>query len=752
MHASQVPEELWGFFDAHCVECHDDVVSKGGLDLLTLEGGIEGIDEVSRWTQIYDRVMGGEMPPEDKPRPDGVELESFQELLHPPLHEADSELREVVQRRLNRHEFENSLNDLLGIEMDLLSYLPEDQTAGGFDTNGQALSVSAELFESYIEACREALSVAIFPEDRPVTEAVTVDSREEVKPYLGNQYALVDDKVFLFLRNKTSYSKISTRKHRTPVRGKYRFRFPVSTIHTEDSVVFSATASDFARTGATYLPLGFYEATSEQKTVTIEANLPEGFAIQFFAHGLPFYLKEPAFGEHPGVGFGPVEIEGPIYEQWPPRSHERLLGSVDLKQGGREDAKRIVGRLMKGAWRRTVSSEEVEGKLAIFDAGMSEGKSFLESLEPALLSVLCSPNFLFLESNDGTELSPSELASRLSYFLWSSLPDEQLQQAAASGELFRNEVLRAQVERILGDPKHERFVENFTGQWLKLRDINETAPDRRLYPDYDEVLQESMLRESRAFFSELLKGDLDIRNFIDSDFVMVNGRLAEHYGIEGVKGLKMRRVPLPNENVRGGVLTQASILKVTANGTNTSPVVRGIWVLENMLGKHVPPPPPNISGIEPDIRNATTIREQLALHSNEESCAGCHKHIDPPGFALESFDPVGAFRENYLQFKVSNPEKGWGSVVKAKPVECNGKLSSGEEFDSIVEFKELMLSSESEFARCLAERLATYALGRELGFSDRAAIEEIVAKTKEQGNGFRTLIQELIASPLFTQP
>ena len=227
MHASQVPEELWGFFDAHCVECHDDVVSKGGLDLLSLEGGIEGIDEVSRWTQIYDRVMGGEMPPEDKPRPDEVELESFQELLHPPLYEADSELREVVQRRLNRHEFENSLNDLLGIEMDLLSYLPEDQTAGGFDTNGQALSVSAELFESYIEACREVLSVAIFSEDRPVTEAVTVDSREEVKPYLGNQYALVDDKVFLFLRNKTSYSKISTRKHRTPVRGKYRFRFPV---------------------------------------------------------------------------------------------------------------------------------------------------------------------------------------------------------------------------------------------------------------------------------------------------------------------------------------------------------------------------------------------------------------------------------------------------------------------------------------------------------------------------------------------
>jgi hypothetical protein len=748
--------DLLPFLEKHCLECHNDLTAKGGLDLqAALDGGLEGTGPVHLWTRIHDRVRDGEMPPSKQPRPDAGETGAFLERLAPDLAVADRSLSEVVLRRLNRVEYEYTMRDLFGIEVDLVDLLPEDQSAAGFDNNGEALAISAELFEQYPVAVRRVLDEVFQFGPRPESKTVTVSSLREVEPYLGKQYAHLDGRITTYMTEKTQYSKISTRDQRTPQRGRYRFRFTAAAVNTEEPLVFAVTASDFKSAGAVYKNLGYFEAGKAPRPFEIEAVLDKGFAIQFFALGLPLYVRDPTTGTHPGIGWSEVEMTGPLHEAWPPAPHSALLGDLDPDKATLEDAREILGRFLPRAWRREVADEEVEVPLALVSAALEEGRPFAESLRLGLEAALCSPNFLFLrEDGEGDRVPDPALASRLSYFLWSSLPDPALHEEAMAGLLSDPAVLAAGVERLLDDPKSGRFVEQFTGQWLGLRRIDETTPDTKLYPGFDELLQVSMVRESRSFFAKLLAEDLPITNFLDADFTMLNGRLAAHYGIPGVSGLETRAVPLPPESVRGGILTQAAVLKVTANGTNTSPVLRGVWVLENVLGKHLPPPPPNIAGIEPDIREATTVREQLDLHRNAESCAGCHRYIDPPGFALESFDPVGTFRTHYLRFAV-NPEhadKGWGRVVASKPVDASGELATGERFQTMEEFKALLLGESDRFAFALTERLATYALGREMGFSDREALAAIAAKTKAEGNGFRTLVRNLVLSPLFAKP
>ena len=303
--------------------------------------------------------------------------------------------------------------------------------------------------------------------------------------------------------------------------------------------------------------------------------------------------------------------------------------------------------MLPRAFRRPVREGEEKPFVALVAKSLGDGAAVRGgAARRAIKAVLSSPKFLYLREPAGP-LDDYALASRLSYFLWSTMPDETLLALAAKGELHKPDVLRAQVERMLNHPKAQAFTENFTGQWLSLRDIDANTPDKVLYPEFEELLQWSAVRETQLFFEELLKQDLSVKNFIDSDFAMLNGRLAKHYGIPGVEGVAFRKVALKPEYHRGGVLTQASVLKVTANGTTTSPVVRGVWVLDRILGQPAPPPPANVPAIEPDIRGATTIREQLAKHRATENCAGCHSRIDPPGFALENYDVIGGWRERY---------------------------------------------------------------------------------------------------------
>lgn len=744
--------DAWTFFETHCVECHDDVIKKGGLDLFSADPSMGSLSQVQLWTMIHDRVATGEMPPPEEPRPDAAAMAKLLEWIGPRLQVADREYREVVHRRLNREEYTNSINDLLGLELDLANRLPEDQKAGGFDNNGQALALSTQLFQQYLATAHEVIDAAITTSDRPKTETFTVDSLHEVQRYIDSKlYGYQDGRVIAYLTPRGRYEKISSRKQRTQTAGRYRFRWEAVAVNSETPLVFSVLASDFGK-ASEMRTLGYFEATTEPRQFEIEAVVGEKYAIQFIALNLPIYLKEPAAGNHPGIGYGPVEVTGPLVDQWPPESHRRLLGDVDPVTVTHEGMEEVLRHFMPKAFRRPVTEDEINRYLKLFASRLEAGRSPEESLRATVAAVLCSPHFLYLLESDSMFITDSELASRLSYGLWSSLPDQELLDLAGAGQLHEPSVLHAQVERMLKDERSERFIRNFTGQWLHLREIEETTPDRKLYPDFEELLQVSMVWESEAFFREVLTRDLDCRNFLDSDFAMLNQRLAEHYGIEGVSGLNLRPVSLPENSSRGGVLTQASVLKVTANGTTTSPVLRGAWVLENILGQTIPPPPPNTPGIEPDIRGATTVREQLDLHRSNESCNRCHQYIDPPGFALESFDPVGQYRDHYLRWVVSNAEKGWGRVSQGAEVDASGRLSSGETFNDIYGFKALLLDQSDAFQACLTEKLASYLLGREMGFSDRPKLREILEITKDEGNGLRSLIHNLTQHELFRQP
>lgn len=423
----------------------------------------------------------------------------------------------------------------------------------------------------------------------------------------------------------------------------------------------------------------------------------------------------------------------------------------------REDAERLLRSFLKRAYRRPVAEADVQRFLRLFDDQFRQGSGFTRSMLSAYTAVLASPGFVFVEEKPG-RLDGSALATRLALFLWNSIPDDTLRALADRGELTRSDVLRAQAERMLDDPKARRFVEAFTDYWLDLRKIDDTSPSTTIYNDYelDDPLKLAAVEETRLFFAELLHADLPARDIVDSDFTFLNERLAEHYGIAGVSGAPFRKVELPADSLRGGVMTQASVLKVTANGTTTSPVLRGHWITERILGLETPPPPPSVKAVEPDIRGAVTIRQQLEKHRADASCASCHSKMDPPGFALESFDVMGGYRERYraVSDKVP-PVKGYGmngqafAFHYALPVDSAGALPDGRPFKDVRELKRLLVQEERPIARNLARQLTVFATGAPVRFSDREAIEKILDAARSSGYGVRSIVHAIVQSELF---
>jgi hypothetical protein len=520
----------------------------------------------------------------------------------------------------------------------------------------------------------------------------------------------------------------------------------------------------------------------------------------------------------PGIALDWLEIEGPLLDQWPTTAHHRLFGDLPLvglpanpRQRGKAknrvqepaggdfhkpkrppenayliqghgkpfiknlanlpqhfepstvasrapeaDARRLLAHFLPRAFRRPVTPEEVDRYANLFKARFDEGDLFEVAMRTAYQAALCAPDFLFLKEKTGS-LDSWALASRLSYFLWNTMPDDELFALAEKDRLHDPVVLREQVERMLRDPRAERFLVDFTDQWLDLKDIDETTPDKKLYPEFRMILRDSMLAEPRAFFRELLEKDLSATNVVHSDFAMLNQRLADHYGIPGVVGSAFRRVALPADCGRGGFLTQAAVLKVTANGTVTSPVKRGAWVMRKIIGRPPDPPPGDVPAIEPDVRGTTTIREMLAKHRSSATCAACHAHIDPPGFALESFDVIGGRQTRYRSLNeeadmVEKFETYSGRRVAYRwgpKVDSSGELPDGRAFKDIEEFKKLLLEDPRAIARNMVGQLVTYATGAPIHFADRAAVEKVLDRTADRRYGMRSLIHEVVASTLF---
>ena len=422
-----------------------------------------------------------------------------------------------------------------------------------------------------------------------------------------------------------------------------------------------------------------------------------------------------------------------------------------------KDAEQLLRTFMRKAYRRPVAQSDVQRFLGLFEREFALGSGFARSMLTAYTGVLVSPGFVFVEERPG-KLDDWALATRLSLFLWNSTPDARLRSLAESGQLHKPEVLRKETARLLRDPKSRRFVDAFTDYWLDLRKIDDTSPSATIYNDYelDEPLKLAALEETQLFFAELLRADLPARNIVAADFTYLNERLAAHYGIRGVAGAKMRRVALPPGSERGGLMTMASVLKITANGTTTSPVLRGHWITERILGFETRPPPPTVKAVEPDIRGAVTIREQLAKHRDSPTCASCHTKMDPPGFALESFDVMGAHRERYRAVAEHvKPEPGYGMNGQAfafhygLPVDSAGEVPDGRAFRDVKEFKRLVLTDEASIARNLARQLAVYATGAPVRFADRPELERILQRASENGYGVRTLVEEIVRSELF---
>ncbi len=531
----------------------------------------------------------------------------------------------------------------------------------------------------------------------------------------------------------------------------------------------------------TYRLLGKFDAQIEPSIHELDVWLLEGETIHpdtqrfFRSRQGSGRFRNPLATEEgsPGVGFRWLEVEGPLTEQWPTAGHRLLFGDLPLKKienpaadearvevvtaNPSQDAERLLRNFLERAYRRPVAQAEVNRFLPVVEHELKSGVAFADAMITGYTAVLCSPEFVCLEEQPG-RLDDYALASRLAFFLNNTAPDAELRRLAASGTLRQPAVLRTQTERLLNSHKSEQFIAAFLDYWLDLRKMTGSAPDPILYNDYylDDLLNESALEETRAYFAELVNKDLPARHIVDSDFVMANERLALHYGLPPVEGVAIRRVPLPKTSPRGGLMTQASVLKVTANGMTTSPVLRGAWIMERIVGKPSPPPPPSAGNIEPDTRGATTIREQLEKHRAVATCAACHKHIDPPGFALESFDVMGGWRHRYRGTGGDTPaENGLGhggqklEFYYSLPVDPTGELPDGRPFSDIRDLKRLLLADEPQLARNLAKQLAVYATGAPVRFSDHAPIEAILQRARASQYGVRTLIHELVQSDLF---
>lgn len=520
--------------------------------------------------------------------------------------------------------------------------------------------------------------------------------------------------------------------------------------------------------------LGTFEVGTEPTVNEIDVNLLKGETVRPDAVRL-FRSRPPGFRNplaqsdgQPGVAFQWLEVVGPINDEWPGAGHKLMFGDLpfqaDAATGRVEvipnnpeaDAQRLLAGFMKRAYRRPVQTEDIAPFVKLVQTARDSGMDFTDALITAYSAVLCSPDFVTLEEKPGI-LSDQMLASRLAYFLWNGEPDASLRTLAGRGELHKPAILRAQTERMLADPRSHRFVDAFLDYWLDLRKVNDNSPDEFLYPDYylDDYLVESSRDETRAFFGELITKNLPARNIVDSNFVMVNERLANLYALPGVKGVQIRRVLLPPGSVRGGLLTQASVLKVTANGTTTSPVLRGVWINERILGQISPPPPAAVAAVEPDIRGAATIREQLAKHRTQPTCNACHSKIDPAGFALENFDVVGGWRDKYRSLGAGEKVVGRGkngtafAFCLAQPVDPTGVLPDGRAFQNVRELKKLLVQNERQIARNLVRQFVTYGTGAPPRFGDRPKIEAILDRAQPTGYGVKSLLYATINSELF---
>ncbi len=701
------------------------------------------------------------------------------------------------KRRLTRREYEHSLRDLLDLPgLPVLDLLPEDGRAHGFDRAADALDISPVHVAAWYAAAGTALLAATARDATPpevVSERLLPGAQDFFKlavlegdavflkdgrydaaslplvrgplPHKLKHYEAIGlfpypHSVGVFRRQgPADHFALFFTSFTVPRSGRYRLGLSVWSFHWNKGALEPLPAPEAVTLHAADRLLGTFDAPSlTPRAHAVDVWLNAGEQILFTAASIPperVYQRPGRAAEYVGRGIAidHLDIQGPLFDAWPPKGHRLLYGSTP-----RPDTKQVLTTFLSRAFRRPATAAEIASYTALVNRRLKAGDPPDKALRTAAQAALCSPEFLSLGGPPGP-LDDWHLAARLASFLWDSLPDDGLRTLTKRGALREPAVLRAQVDRLLGDPKAARFVDHFLDEWLDLREIDLTTPDATLYPEYGPALRDAMLAETRAFFGELLARDLPVATLVNADFAMVNQELAKHYGLAGsapissppihapaIQGAAIRRVTLPPGSPRGGLLGQASVLKLTSNGTVTSPVKRGAWVLRELLDAPPDPPPPDIPAVDADVRGAISIRAQLAAHTADATCAACHAAIDPPGFALEPFDVIGGWRDRYRMLPAGAPA---GTVAEGEAIDASGTLADGRSFASFQEFRALVAAEPRRLARGLARQLVVYATGAPVGPADEAELDAILDRAAATDYGVRTLVHEVIASQLF---
>jgi mono/diheme cytochrome c family protein len=781
-------QAVWPFFAKNCAACHNAKTVAGGLDLQSLRRA----DSVTRaretWEKLLRKIRTGEMPPKGSPRPNEAEIQATALRIEGEFARADRSATpdpgRVTARRLNRAEYNNTIRDLLGVHFRPADDFPQDDSGYGFDNIGDVLSLSPSQMEKYVAAAEKIARTALFgPETlQPTLVRHEVSGRKLVA---STTVPASYDATGLSLQNSLHAT------HRFPVDGEYLFRFGLNGVRPLGSEPLSlglwidgrqVQALDIdTEGGAAFFPdrQDFSGRTRECRVRVTAGDHWVAATIARMYEGLPpdyggpnpskRHVSPPAFRPPPGlpperieafrkrfearrkervptndVRISTLDIGGPYAQAKGPSDESlRKIFTCGHLHGGHQPGctRKIVGDLARRAFRRPVTSAEIDRFASLVSLARRQRDSYEEGICLAMQGILVSPHFLFRIERDRPAanvdaahlLSQHELASRLSYFLWSSMPDDALRECADRQTLRKPGVLMAQVRRMLKDPRSRALAENFGGQWLQFRALESVKPDRDRFPDFDDYLRMSMRQETELFFESIVREDRSILDFLDGKYTFLNGRLARFYGVPGVEGPAFRKVDLTG-TPRGGVLTQASVLTVTSYATRTSPVLRGKWILENILNAPPPPPPPDVPNLDVSaVGSATSLRQQLDQHRTNPTCASCHARMDPLGFGLENFDGVGAWRTQDGRF----------------PIDASGSLPGGRSFQGPDGLKAILKADRDAFAQCLTEKLLTYALGRGLERYDRPTVQQITKRISASQYRFSSLVLEIVNSRAF---
>lgn len=773
-------DPLTPFLDAYCLKCHGQEKQKGDRRFDQMAQPVHDIENAETLQEILDLLNLGDMPPEDEdiqptPRETKEVVAWLTQRMAEAREAARSDAGKVVLRRLNRNEYLNTVRDLFEFEMndfDPTKTFPKDQSVNSFDNNGEGLVTSDYLMRNYLEAARAIADKAVRPGPRPERLFLKKEGQE----IGGHMRGLRSEVARMTIRFRQPLGIAELDKKRgVPADGEYRIRFKAlahqrksrykdeDLRYNSDEPMRLSISIDSRELGATaHRIVGEYEIP-DGEVIEIEhrlwldkgftfhlhwANGPDGSFKRIMRKVLPKYNDEALYplrnppemyiGSGPELHVYSLEIEGPFYDEWPLPGFTRYFPDPPKKPGP-EYLEDSLHRIAQRAFRRPVSREELNPYFTLVRHHLSDTNDFWKATKYGIRALLVSPQFLYFaepsSDDESRHCSPYELATRLSYYLWSSMPDDQLMAKAADGSLLNRGELRKQVDRMLDDPKSDAFVHNFVDQWLHLRQLGEMPPDPEANPAYyEENLEAAMKAETRLFFKDLLQSNGNLLNFIDSDYTFLNQSLAKHYGIPNVAGEAMRKVALEPKNQRGGLLGQGSILTATSNGVETQPVLRGVWVLENLLGSPPNPPPPDVDPIEPDTRGVSSMRDLMEKHRENPTCYECHRKMDPLGLAMENFDHVGAWRDRYTM---------------SLAIDARAEMPDGFPIDGAQGIRDYLMEQPERFTRCLTEKLLTYALGRSLAFTDRDDIDQIVEVMPELDYGLRELVQQTVASEIF---